>query len=171
MTAIPPLAPPAAEPSSQVATSSPHDASLTSERQMFELAFQLQQDPAANGSRLANPAALASELLNSMRGFVEREHRVTKRVQEAQEARHNKAGAGTDSPVKLASLGHEGPARESLEPIDGDPAESNLAKIDQWADKAIDEMYDSMMLSFETSWIGGVVSRASSSLRTLLSGQ
>lgn len=91
------------------------------ERQIFEYAMEAQQAIGNNGGQFANPAALIGELMEHLRPFLEREHRVTKFINGAMQASYaSPLSADASTPVQPGPPLHGGPAQASLEPVDGD---------------------------------------------------
>ncbi len=102
---------------------------FTAERALQEFAVNLQNGAASGVPQLANPAALASELLDFLRGYVER----AKNAERAARSARVVADDGTNL-VQTAALDpmrpdqHGGPARERLEPPGADSALSPAAR-------------------------------------------
>ena len=141
-----------------------------SERPLADLMAELRQSPAAH---LANPAALASEVLGGLRGFFERAQFLERAPRTRQRDEADNAGvyaALTREPAQTDL--HGGPAREPLEPLEPEtqvstPVALSLAQLN----RAMDLALASMNFATETSLVVRGTSQISHSANTLLKGQ
>src|SRR5262249_36822613 len=126
-----------------------------SERPLSDLMAEMQQSPAANAAHLANPAALAGEVLGGLRGFFERSQFLERapRMRQRQEA-DNAGVYAALTPESAQTDLHGGPAREPLEPLDAEsqvstPVALSLAQLS----RAMDLALASMNFATETSLV------------------
>lgn len=130
-------------------------------------------DPLGDASRLANPAALASELLGGLNGYLERARSLQMRMR----ADGTEGGGGIDV-ASLTPVGagepelHGGPARERLEPVERDGGVSaalgvNVAQLQRTMDLAL----ASMNFFTETALVVHGTSQINNSANTLFKGQ
>jgi hypothetical protein len=160
-----------AVPSVQGAIESP-PAPTVSERPLVDFVSSLHDSPAT----LASPAALASELFSSLRGYFERARNLEKApVLEQSASADGDYGVG----VPATSVGgdpqmdlHGGPARQNLEPADGYGGVSpglgvGLAQLHRAEELAL----RSMKFTTETTLVAGGTSHFSNTVNTLLKGQ
>jgi hypothetical protein len=145
------------------------------ERALQDFVAGLQSSSMSGASQFANPAALASDLLSSLRGYVER----AQAIQKANRSMESSAADGDGVPVELASLTdesrtspHGGPARESLEPADlsGDLSGRTRVSLGEIR-RAMDLALASVSFSTETALVSRGASQISHSANTLLRGQ
>jgi hypothetical protein len=133
---------------------------------------QMQANPLGDASHPANPAALATELFGSLRGYLERARSLQAVEQEQMSADDTRGDGGIDT-ASLAPAGaelHGGPARERLEPVDSGVSASvgvSLAQLRRTMDVAL----MSMNLSTETALVVRGTSQISNSVNSLLKGQ
>ena len=121
---------------------------------------------------LANPAALAGELLDSLRGYFERAQSIAKTTRTIESNRGQDDGDGlTRVAMRADELDlHGGPARESLEPPDNGvspPVGVSLAQLQRTMEVAL----ASMSFTNETALLASGTSQVSHSANTLLRGQ
>jgi hypothetical protein len=164
-----------AVPSVPGGVDSPPAPSSMNERPLMDFVSSL-QNSAASGVPHANPAALASELLGSLRGYLERAQNLEKagRMTQSRSVDGNEGAR-----VTLASLGgeprthlHGGPARENIEPLDvyggvSSAVGVSLAQLQRAEDLAL----ASVNFATETGLVAGGTSQFSRSVNTLLRGQ
>lgn len=146
----------------------------TAERALPAFVTNLQNSPTSAMPQLANPAALASELFGSLRGYLERSQNLQRALRSTQSP-----GADADNVrIALASLPNEqpatlhgGPARESLEANTGGimspAARLSLAQLQHVMDLAL----ASMNFATETALVTRGTSQIAHSVNTLLKGQ
>jgi len=149
-------------------------APVTNERPLMDFVASLQSSPASGMPHLANPAALASQLFGSLRGYFER-------AQSLEKAPRSTQSRGTDGDglhVTLAVAGeprtdlHGGPARENLEPADAEGGASSAASVSlAQLQRAMDLALASMNFATETALVVRGTSQVSHSVNTLLKGQ
>lgn len=157
---------------SAAAPSSPRELALTD--------FVANQTAASGMPHLANPAALASELFGSLRGYVERTQTVERRVQNFGADRQNLGADGNDGVrVALGEAGgpradlHGGPARENLEPADasggGASATPNvgIAELERAENFALEMMQNVL----ETTLVVSGTKATTGSVQNMLKGQ
>jgi hypothetical protein len=161
-----------AVPSVQGGIESPPAPSSVSERPLADFVSSLHNGPAD----LASPAALASELFSSLRGYFERARNLEKAPQLEQSGSAD-GDYGVD--VAATSVGgdaqmdlHGGPARQNLEPADGYGGVSSglgvgLAQLRRAEELAL----RSMKFTTETTLVAGGTSHFSNTVNTLLKGQ
>jgi hypothetical protein len=143
------------------------------ERPLSDVMAEVQQSPAAAAARLANPAALASEVVGGLRGFFERAQILERAPRTRQRQEADNAGvyaALTPEPAQTDL--HGGPAREPLEPLDAEtqvsaPTAVSLAQLQ----RAMDLALASMNFATETTLVVRGTSQISHSANTLLKGQ
>jgi hypothetical protein len=135
----------------------------------------LQNSSTFGTPRLANPAALASELFSNMRGYFER----ARNLERAIGSLRSTEASGNSANVVLASMLdaprtdlHGGPARESLEPAgaDGDVpslVRTRLAELERFETITL----QAMNFDNETLLIGQQAFQAVHSVNTLIKGQ
>src|SRR5215831_11273976 len=105
--------------------------SSTSERALTDFVSTLQNGSASGMPHLANPAALASQLFGSLRGYFER----AQSLEKAPKSTQSRSTDGDGLHVTLAVAGeprtdlHGGPARENLEPADAEGGASSAASV------------------------------------------
>jgi hypothetical protein len=145
------------------------------EQPLSDFVAQMQGNPLGDAAHLANPAALASELVGSLRGYLEsaRSLQMATRVSAAdtqgggiETASRTPAGAA-ERPL------HGGPARERLEPADRDGGGVTAAdgvSLDQIR-RTMDVALQSMSFTAETTLVVHGSGQVSHSTNTLLKGQ
>src|SRR5262245_56133540 len=142
--------------------------SSISERPLMDFVASLQNSPASGMPHLANPAALASELFGSLRGYFERAQNLEKTPRGAQ-------GRSTDGDGVRVALGsatgerrtdlHGGPAREDLQPADADGGASSAAGVSlAQLHRAMDLALASMNFATETALVVRGTSQVSHSV-------
>jgi hypothetical protein len=171
MTLIPPVATPAA-PQADAPTL---DASTTTEDQTFRYAMEVQEGALADNGRMANPATMVSEMLNSLRGFVERAQRMTKRVEQAEGHSQGKIRTADASNGGLYGLTpNAGPAHSSLESLGGDfshPVSDTVSSERELAMRISDELFDSTIFSVQAQLIEKGAGNTTKAVETLTKGQ
>jgi hypothetical protein len=171
MTLIPPVATPAA-PQADTPTL---NASLTPQHQTFEYAMEVQQGALLDNGRMANPATMVSEMLNSLRGYVERAQRMSKRVEQAEGHSQGKVRTADASNGGLFGLtSYNGSAQDSLGSIGGDigrSASDSVSREIEFATQISDELFDSSIFLIQSQLIGRAIGEISKSTKTLTSGQ
>jgi hypothetical protein len=135
---------------------SPSVIGVATERPFFEFAGQIEIGAMPH---LVNPAALADHALSGLQGYLERLQRV------------NDTGAKVVAPGDVGNL-HSGPARDSLEPNNGEPtgsfsADDVVASLRQTMNFAL--QVESVLV--EESAIVGGTSQVSHATSTLLRGE
>jgi hypothetical protein len=180
MSVIPPVTGPvspsvgAAPPSGETADAAGANA-RSPERQIFDYAIELQQAALNDGGRLANPAALVSNVVDGLRGFFERARRASQFTKELEHKPHDHVlsmeAAATSEPTAML---HGGPAQQSLEPIGTDydrPASSEIDDTGELADRLTDEMLNAAFVRVQATLIAAGTGHISGSVNTLLRGQ
>jgi hypothetical protein len=161
-----------AVPSVQGGIESSPAPSSVSERPLADFVSSLHNSPAD----LANPAALASELFSSLRGYFERARNLEKAPQMVESG-----SANSDDGVGVPATSvegdprtdlHGGPARQNLEPADAYGGVSpglgvGLAQLRRAEELAL----KSVKFTTETTLVAGGTSQLSHSVNTLLRGQ
>jgi len=146
------------------------------ERSLSDFIADVQGAAASDVSRLANPAALAGELLDNLRGYLDRAQSFERATRIGGAADRSDGEIVTvsvsDNDMPRADL-HGGPARESLEPVDASiggasaPVATSLAQLRQAMNLAL----ASMNFATETALVVRGTSQISHSANTLLKGQ
>jgi hypothetical protein len=137
-------------------------------------AMEVQQIATVDGGRFANPSSLASELANSLRGFMERAERISQRISHGA----GRAEAATvhvvdGANVTFTSL-HAGPARQSLDPAEtgtGGVRSSEASKEFEFLQQVSDELFEDSLYRLEAGLIARGAGHISTSVNTLLKGQ
>ena len=145
------------------------------ETSLIDLVASLQKSPASGMLHLANPAALASELFGSLRGYFERAQNIEKTPRNP----NSRSTDGDGIHVTLTSVAdesqrnlHGGPARERLEPLDAYTGASADVRVSlAQLQRAMDLALASMNFATETSLVVRGTSQVSHSANTLLKGQ
>lgn len=160
-----------AVPSAPSGIESPPAPSSLSERALMDVVAS--QTAASAMPHLASPAALASELFGSLRGYLERAKIHDKQLQSS------RADADGVRVAALAVAGepradlHGGPAREKLEPADtqdgGVPSAAALGLSE--LERAQDLALEAMKFMFETTAVVSGIKQTTSSVQNLLRGQ
>jgi hypothetical protein len=135
----------------------------------------LQNGPATGTPHLANPAALATELFGSLRGYFER----AQNLEKAPRSTQSRSTGGDSLHVTLMSVAdgpradlHGGPAREELQPADADGGAPSAVGISlAQLQHAMDLALASMNFATETALVVRGTSQVSHSVNTLLKGQ
>ena len=147
---------------------------VTNERPLMDFVASLQNSPASGMPHLANPAALASQLFGSLRGYFER----AQSLEKAPRSTQSRSTDGDGLHVTLAVAGeprtdlHGGPARENLEPADAEGGASSAASVSlAQLQRAMDLALASMNFATETALVVRGTSQVSHSVNTLLKGQ
>jgi hypothetical protein len=145
------------------------------EQPLVDFVAEMRGNALDDASRLANPAALASELFGSLRGYLERARSVEMATRMS--ADDTQSGGAIDmasrTPADAAETElHGGPAREPLEPVDGDSSASasvgvSIAQVRRTMDVAL----ASMSFWSETTLVVHGTGQVSNSANTLLKGQ
>jgi hypothetical protein len=148
-----------------------------SARELALTDFVANQTAASGMPHLANPAALASELFGSLRGYVERTQIVERRVQNFGADRQN-LGADSNDGVRVA-LGvaggpradlHGGPARENLEPAGASASATpnvGIAELERAENFALEMMQNVL----ETTLVVSGTKATTGSVQNMLRGQ
>jgi hypothetical protein len=178
MTLIPPVAPPAI---SQADAPTPN-ASLTPEHQAFEYAMEVEQSALMDNGRMANPATMVSEMLNGLRGFLERAQRMSKRIEQIEnrsQGRIRTADASNEGSYGLTP--YAGPAHSSLDSIGGDfdrpasdfdrPASDKVSREIEFAMHISDELFDSAIFNIQAQLIAKGAGDIAKASETLVKGQ
>ena len=159
-----------AVPSPTGGIESPPGANSLSERPLTE--FVASQTAASGIPHLANPAALASELFGSLRGYLERaqiHQSATKRLQSSREE-----GVGANLAIAgepRADL-HSGPARENLEPADAHGGASSAAEVSiKELARAQHLALEVVSFMLETTVVVSGTKQTTNSVQSLLKGQ
>src|SRR5215468_4567674 len=149
-------------------------APVTNERPLMDFVASLQSSPASGMPHLANPAALASQLFGSLRGYFER----AQSLEKAPRSTQSRSTDGDGLHVTLAVAGeprtdlHGGPARENLEPANAEGGPSSAAGVSlAELQRAMDLALASMNFATETALVVRGTSQVSHSVNTLLKGQ
>jgi hypothetical protein len=145
------------------------------EQPLSDFVAQMQGNPLGDAAHLSNPAALASELVGSLRGYLEsaRSLRMATRVS----ADDTQQGGGIEmasrTPAGAAERPlHGGPARERLEAADreGGATASVGVSLGQLG-RTMDVALQSMSFTAETTLVVHGSGQVSHSTNTLLRGQ
>jgi hypothetical protein len=144
------------------------------EQLLIDFVAQMQGNTLGDASHFANPAALAAELVGSLRGFTER----GRRLEMATRMNADRAeGGGIDmasrTPAGAAETKlHGGPARERLEPADSDTGVSAAAGVSLvQLRRTMDVALASMNFFTETTLVVHGTSQINNSANTLFKGQ
>jgi NADH dehydrogenase/NADH:ubiquinone oxidoreductase subunit G len=144
-------------------------APFMAERSLSDFVAQMQESALSAPAHAANPAALATELLGTLRNYFDRARRFEKGISPGPEA--SGADMTTAPPTSEASLElHGGPARERLEQVESRVSSGvavDLAQLHRIMDVAL----ASMNFATETSLVVRGTSQISHSANTLLKGQ
>ena len=150
--------------------------SSTSERALTDFISTLQNGSASGMPHLANPAALASELFSSLRGYFERAQNLEKapRIAQSHSADSNDGVSVTLTSARgdpRADL-HGGLARGNLEPADAYAGVSPAVRVSIAQLQRAEELaLASMKFATETALVVRGTSQLSHSANTLLKGQ
>jgi hypothetical protein len=145
------------------------------EQPLFDFVADMRGNPLGDASHLANPAALASELFGSLRGYLEsgRSLEMATRMSAGDSQDGGGIQMASRTPAGAAETGlHGGPARERLEPLDRDGGVSasvgvSLAQLRRTMDVAL----ASMNFWSETTLVVHGTGQVSHSTNTLIKGQ
>jgi hypothetical protein len=145
------------------------------EQPLSDFIAQMQGNPLGDAARLANPAALASELVGSLRGYLEsaRSLQMATRVSAADTQQGGGIETASRTPAGAAERPlHGGPARERLEAADrdGGVTASVGVSLDQIR-RTMDVALQSMSFTAETTLVVHGSGQVSHSTNTLLKGQ
>lgn len=145
------------------------------EQPLSDFVAQMQGNPLGDAAHLANPAALASELVGSLRGYLEsaRSLQMATRVSAADTQQDGGIETASRTPAGAAERPlHGGPARERLEPADrdGGVTASDGVSLDQIR-RTMDVALQSMSFTAETTLVVHGSGQVSHSTNTLLKGQ
>lgn len=145
------------------------------ERPLRDFVAAMQGNPLGDASRLASPAALATELFGSLRGYLERAPSFEIAARMPADGAEGGGGIGMASrtPTGAAETeAHGGPARERLEPADRDSGVSTAAGVSMaQLRRTMDVALASMNFTTETSLVVRGTAQISSSANALLKGQ
>ena len=159
------------------------------EKPLTEFAAQMQDGGMSNMAHVANPSALASELVGNLRTYFDHAQRFEKLIEEVKNggatdrvsaAPTNRVTAAPTSglptsglPTSEVAFKHGGPAREHLEPLDsGGSRVSQEGGIDSTQlRRVMDVTLASMNFATETALVVKGTSQVSHSINTLLKGQ
>jgi hypothetical protein len=144
------------------------------EQPLFDFVAQTQGNPLGDAAHLANPAALVSELVGSLRGYLEsaRSLQMATRISadDTQQGR-GRIEMASRTPAGAAETPlHGGPARERLESADRDGGASAGLSLDQIR-RTMDVALQSMSFTAETTLVVHGTGQVSHSTNTLLKGQ
>jgi len=149
------------------------------EQPLSDFVAQTQGNPLGDAAHLANPAALASELVGSLRGYLESARSLQMATQELARQVNANATQQGDGGIEMASRTpagaaetalHGGPARERLESADRDGGASVGVSLDQIR-RTMDVALQSMSFTAETTLVVHGTGQVSHSTNTLLKGQ
>jgi hypothetical protein len=146
------------------------------EQTLSDFVAQMQGNPLGDAAHLANPAALASELVGSLRGYLEsaRSLQMATRVSAADTQQGGGIETAPRTPAGAAERPlHGGPARERLEPADrhgSGVTASDGVNLDQIR-RTMDVALQSMSFTAETTLVVHGSGQVSHSTNTLLKGQ
>jgi len=145
------------------------------QKPLTEFVAQMQDGAVSNMAHVANPAALATELVGNLRTYFDHAQRFEKLVQEVRNdgaADRVSALSTSELPTTEVAFKHGGPARESLEPLDSGRKVSREGGIDlTQLRRVMDVALASMNFATETSLVVKGTSQISHSVNTLLKGQ
>jgi hypothetical protein len=141
--------------------------------QIFDLAVR--QATSGDGGRLANPGALAGEVVEALRGFFERGNRASAFIAGARSHAPNAVlFADASRPGELGSTLHRGPAQESLEPIGTNYSKENPNEVEdprEITERVTDELLNAAMFDLQSTLVASTAGHVSSSINTLLRSQ
>jgi len=145
------------------------------EQPLSDFIAQTQGNPLGDAAHLANPAALASELVGGLRGYLEgaRSLQIAARVSAADAQQGGGIETASRTPAGAAETPlHGGPARERLEAADrdGGVTASVGVSLDQIR-RTMDVALQSMSFTAETTLVVHGSGQVSHSTNTLLKGQ
>jgi len=141
------------------------------EKPLTEFVAQMQDGGVSNMAHVANPAALATELVGTLRTYFDHAQRFEKL---ARGVSNDGAADRVSSPQtsEVALNVHGGPARERLEPLDSNSRASSGGGIDLTQLRHVmDVTLASMNFATETTLVVKGTSQISHSVNTLLKGQ
>ena len=145
------------------------------EQPLSDFIAQTQGNPLGDAAHLANPAALASELVGGLRGYLESARSLQMAVRISAADAQQGGGIETASRTPAGALEtplHGGPARERLEAADrdGGMTASVGVSLDQIR-RTMDVALQSMSFTAETTLVVHGSGQVSHSTNTLLKGQ
>jgi hypothetical protein len=144
------------------------------EQPLSDFVAQTQGNPLGDAAHLANPAALASELVGSLRGYLESARSLQMATQVSADDTQGGGGgiemASRTPADTTATPLHGGPARERLEAADGGVPASVGVGLDQIR-RTMDVALQSMSFTAETTLVVHGSGQVSHSTNTLLKGQ
>ena len=149
-------------------------APVAAERSLSDFVAQMQETALSAPAHAANPAALATELLGTLRTYFNHARRFEKGISPGREASEaGRADTATAPPTSEVALElHGGPARERLEPSDGNSGVSAGVAVDLGQlHRIMDVALASMNFATETALVVRGTSQISHSANTLLKGQ
>lgn len=149
-------------------------APVAAERSLSDFVSQMQESALSAPAHGANPAALATELLGTLRSYFDHARRFEKGISPGQGVSElGKADTATAPPTSEAALElHGGPARERLEPLEGNSGVSPGVAVDlDQLHHIMDVALASMSFATETALVVKGTSQISHSANTLLKGQ
>jgi hypothetical protein len=145
------------------------------EQALSDFVAQMQGNPLGDAAHLANPAVLASELVGSLRGYLEsaRSLQMATRVSAADTQQGGGIETASRTPAGAAERPlHGGPARERLEPADrGGGATASVGVSFDQIQRTMDVALQSMSFTAETTLVVHGSGQVSHSTNTLLKGQ
>jgi hypothetical protein len=144
------------------------------EQPLLDFVSQMQGNPLSDASHFANPAALAAELVGSLRGFTERGRSLEMATRmSADRAEGGGIDMASPMPADAAETKlHGGPARERLEPADSDTGVSAAAGVSlAQLRRTMDVALASMNFLTETTLVVHGTSQINNSADTLFKGQ
>lgn len=144
------------------------------EQPLLDFVAEMRGNALGDASHLANPAALASELFGSLRGYLERARSVEMATRMS--ADDTQADGAIDmasrTPAGAAEIElHGGPAREPFEPVDRDGASATIGVSVAQVRRTMDVALASMNFWSETTLVVHGTGQVSQSTNTLLKGQ
>lgn len=161
-------------PSREIEVASAPNQGLSAQHKLVEYITQLQARGGGYGHDVANPAALGSEALKLLKGYLER----ADRLQEMTGARVNKMEENAVlTPPNEEGLQNAvftpGPAEQYFKPPApvGDKVESIPALSSTDLDRAIQMLSEILSFSTETTFISVATTNVSKSANTLVRGQ
>jgi hypothetical protein len=145
------------------------------EQPLVDFVAQMQGNPLGDASHLANPAALASELFGSLRGYFDSARSLEMATGMSAGDTQGSGGIETTSRTSAgaAETGlHGGPARERLEAVDRGGGVSASARVSlAQLRRTMDVALASMNFWSETTLVVHGTGQVSHSTNTLIKGQ
>jgi hypothetical protein len=150
------------------------EASLTTERNLFEYLSQQSLTNSLAGNTLANPSALATQLSRHLRGFMERAGQQSEISGKKGRAMSHNEGTQTINATQAEGPQlHAGPARERLSPFD--QGAQSTQNTDSVSEREYDDFIGAMMRVMEFAAESQAIMTSSSnttkSMNTLVRGQ